>query len=48
MSRVQLFWVGRCTLLSWTSLLWTDARANEAAGWDEDCLWGGINLKASF
>lgn len=34
--------------LAWTSLLGTDARANEAAGWDEDCLWGGINLKASF
>ena len=34
--------------VAWSSLLGTDARANEVAGWDEDCLWGGINLKASF
>lgn len=31
----------------WTSLVDSDARDNEA-GWDEDLLWGGLNLAASF
>jgi len=33
--------------LAWTSLIDSGARDNEVY-WDEDILWGGINLAASF
>lgn len=33
--------------LAWMSLLDSDARDN-ATYWDEDLLWGGVSLKASF
>jgi len=33
--------------VAWMSLIDSDARDNEVY-WDEDLLWGGINLAASF